>query len=117
MMTRGGVTHQYGYAGYYEVPYHVLMLEDAYPASETQTRPGVARMQQAPLNPAVLTSGGAGLRPYVGMDPSDPGTWSRPYNPQQGMFGRLHEQEARAAEQAGRGKRKRKGVLNRASSG
>ena len=33
MMTRGGVTHQYGYAGYYAEPYHVLMLNDAYPAS------------------------------------------------------------------------------------
>jgi len=112
-MTRGGVTHQYGYAGYYAEPYHVLMLNDAYPASETQPRPDVGRQYQAPLNPAVLSAGGAGLRPYVGMDPSDPGTWSRPYNPQQGMFGRLHQQQAAAAREGSKGRRKRKGVLNR----
>ena len=28
--------------------------------------------------------------PYVGMDPSDPVTWVRPYNPQPGMIGYLN---------------------------
>jgi hypothetical protein len=31
------------------------------------------------------------------MDPSDPGTWSRPYNPQRGMFDRLHTDTDAAA--------------------
>jgi hypothetical protein len=28
--------------------------------------------------------------PYVGMDPSDPVTWTRPYNPQPGMIAQLN---------------------------
>jgi hypothetical protein len=108
MLTRGAVTHQYGYAGYYAEPYHVLMLEDAYPVAGTRE---VARYAQIPLNPLVMTSGLAGFRPYLGMDPSDPGTWQRPFNPQPGMFTRLHQDQAagRAAEPA----RKRKGMIRR----
>lgn len=101
MLTRGGVTHQYGVGGYYAEPFHVVMLEDAYPVSG---RPEVARYAQVALNPAVLASGAAGFRPYVGMDPSDPGTWTRPYNPQRGMFARLHDDQEQAARDA---KRKR----------
>jgi len=40
------------------------------------------------------------------MDPSDPGTWPRPYNPQQGMFARLHEDTARASRREGKGVRR-----------
>jgi hypothetical protein len=111
MLTREPLTHQYGYAGYYAEPYHVLMLEDAYPASETQPRPGVARYAQIALNPAVMTSGLAGFRPYVGMDPSDPSTWQRPFNPQPGMFARLHQDHAQAASAEPR--RRKIGVLRR----
>jgi hypothetical protein len=28
--------------------------------------------------------------PYAGMDPSNPATWVRPWNPQPGMIGRLN---------------------------
>lgn len=103
MLTRGGLSHQYGFAGYYPEPYHVVMLADAYPVGG---RPEVARFAPVALNPAVLSAGAAGFRPYVGMDPSDPGTWSRPYNPQRGMFTRLHaDQEAAARKShAGRGR-------------
>lgn len=102
MLTRGGVTHQYGFGGYYAEPYHVVMLSDAYP---DEGRPDVARYAQIALNPAVMSSGAANLtRPYVGMDPSDPGTWSRPYNPQRGMFGRLHDDQAAAARKSHQGK-------------
>lgn len=94
MLTRRGVTHQYGFAGYYAEPYHVLMLSNAYPV---QGRPALARYYQVPLNASVTLAGGANFKPYVGMDPSDPGTWSRPYNPSQGMFARLHEDQAAAA--------------------
>jgi hypothetical protein len=51
-----------------------------------------------------MASGAAGFRPYVGMDPSDPGTWSRPYNPQRGMFGRLHADQEAAARKSHSGK-------------
>jgi len=106
MLTRLGVTHQYGYSGYYAEPYHVLMLSDRFPASDTQPRPDTARWSPVPLHDAVTSSGLAGFRPYLGMDPSDPGTWPRPYNPQQGMFARLHEDTARASRREGKGVRR-----------
>jgi len=31
-----------------------------------------------------------GRLPYTGLDPSDPATWVRPYNPQPGMIARLN---------------------------
>jgi hypothetical protein len=100
MLTRGELTHQYGYAGYYAEPYHVLMLEDAYPPAEGAPRPELARVSPVPLNAAVLASGGAGFRPYVGMDPTDPGTYTRPYNPQpSGLFARMHQEQAQAVPQ------------------
>jgi hypothetical protein len=95
MLTRGGVAHQYGEGGYYPAPYHVVFLQDSYPGEGG--RPEVARLEPVALNPGVMMAGAAGFRPYVGMDPSDPGTWSRPYNPQPGMFGRLHDDTAEAA--------------------
>jgi hypothetical protein len=33
---------------------------------------------------------GLGGQPFLGMDPSDPTTWVRPYNPQPGMVERLN---------------------------
>lgn len=95
MLTRGGVTHQYGEGGYYPAPYHVVFLQDSYPGEGG--RPEVARLAPVGLNPGVMISGGAGFRPYVGMDPADPGTWSRPYNPQRGMFARYHDDTEAAA--------------------
>jgi hypothetical protein len=41
----------------------------------------------------VLWPGPVGLegdQPYLGMDPSAPSTWVRPYNPQPGMVARLN---------------------------
>lgn len=38
-----------------------------------------------PVGPVGLTD-----HPYVGMDPSDPVTWVRPYNPQPGMIAQLN---------------------------
>lgn len=97
MLTRGPLSHQYGYWGYYSEPYHVLMLADAYPAYDGAPRMDMSRYQQVPLNAAVTAAGAAGFRPYTGMDPSDPGTWSRPYNPLPGMFARLHAAQTTAA--------------------
>jgi hypothetical protein len=49
-------------------------------------RPCEARMPvMAPLPVA-----GAGGQPYMGMDPSAPVTWVRPWNPQPGMVARLN---------------------------
>lgn len=107
MLTRRAVTHQYGFAGYYTEPYHVLMLSDAYPPGEG-TRGGMARYYQAPLNSAVTLAGGSNFKPYLGMDPSDPGTWPRPYNPSQGMFSRLHEDQAAAAGNSDGGRKRRR---------
>jgi hypothetical protein len=95
MLTRGAVAHQYGEGGYYPAPYHVVFLKDSYPGEGG--RPDVARPAPVVLNPGVMISGGAGFRPYVGMDPADPGTWSRPYNPQRGMFARYHDDTEAAA--------------------
>lgn len=47
--------------------------------------PGGAPRITAPLPVAI-----PGQLPYAGMDPSDPGTWVRPYNPQFGMVARLN---------------------------
>jgi hypothetical protein len=35
-----------------------------------------------------------GDHPYQGMDPSDPATWTRPYNPQPGMISYLNRDGA-----------------------
>ena len=108
MLTRGGLSHQYGFAGYYAEPYHVLMLADAYPV---EGRTQMATYWQAPLNPDVMRSGSTDLRRgYVGMDPADPGTWTRPYVPTEGMFGRLHQDQAAAK---GREPQRRKGTRRR----
>jgi hypothetical protein len=39
---------------------------------------------------------GADGQPFLGMDPSVPGTWTRPYNPQPGMIARLNFDGAKA---------------------
>lgn len=109
MLTRRYVCHQYGYRpdwNYYAAPYHVLMLSDAYP---NEGGFQVSRYYQVPLNQAVAVSGTASFRPYLGMDPSDPGTWPRPYNPQQsGLFMRLHQDGQAAARADGNPGKRRK---------
>jgi hypothetical protein len=47
--------------------------------------PGGTPRVTAPLPVAI-----PGQLPYAGMDPSDPGTWVRPWNPQSGMVARLN---------------------------
>jgi hypothetical protein len=77
------------------------MSEDDYgawlgldPAAQPGPRPEMSRGQGGYVHPAAILSIPTGL----GMDPSDPSTYSRPYNPQTGMFGRLHHDEARKAQ-------------------
>jgi hypothetical protein len=104
MLTRRFVTHQYGTrpGGYGPPPLHVLghgMLEQAQYAGN---RTGRARLYgngglmggavtlgaRGPVGSAV---GGTGYG-YLGMDPSDPETWPRPFNPAPGMIGYLNWQ-------------------------
>ena len=66
--------------------------------ADAQPRPDLARGAGAHVTP-----GAALLKPTgLGMDPSDPGTYSRPYNPSLGMFGRLHQDQAAARKAASR---------------
>lgn len=64
------------------------------PAAQPGARPDMARGAGGYVHPAAALARPTGL----GMDPSDPSTYSRPYNPQTGMFGRLHQDEARKAQ-------------------
>lgn len=57
-------------------------------------RPELARGAGAYVHPGSALAEPTGL----GMDPTDPATYSRPYNPQQGMFARLHHDQARKAQ-------------------
>jgi hypothetical protein len=101
--------HAYGFAGYYAEPFHVLMLKDSYPASVSQPRPAMATMYRVPLNDVIAPSGAAVFRPHLGMDPTDPGTYTRPYAPQRGMFGRLHQDQEQAAREQAKAARAGKG--------
>jgi hypothetical protein len=95
MLTRRIVNHQYGQQDGAPPPFHVHMAERQQPAPG-----GRGRLYGAGglLGGAVtLTSRGfTGMRVgnsgygYLGMDPSDPTTWPRPFNPQPGMIGWLN---------------------------
>jgi hypothetical protein len=69
-----------------------------FPATWDQFHPWVTVSNDAPpprwgVIPCIdfydPTGGPASQPRYVGMDPSDPATWTRPYNPQPGMIGYL----------------------------
>lgn len=69
------------------------LYPDAVPRSD------MSRGAGAQVTPAAMVERPVGL----GMDPTDPSTHSRPYNPSPGMFGRLASDQALAARrQAGR---------------
>lgn len=42
------------------------------------------------VRPDVAKAAGVGGEPFCGMDPSNPQTWVRPWNPQPGMIGYLN---------------------------
>ena len=99
MLTRRHVTHQYGYhpADYSAPPFHVYMHDHQYPEP-----PGRARLYGSGgiMGGATIlnTAGWVGMRRgntgygYLGMDPSDPSTYIRPFNPVPGMIGYLNWQ-------------------------
>jgi hypothetical protein len=99
MLTRRAVTHQYGHhpADYSPPPFHVYHHEHAYPEPSGRARlygNGGLMGGATVLN----TAGWIGMRRgntgygYLGMDPSDPTTWIRPFNPAPGMISWLNWQ-------------------------
>lgn len=98
MLTRRGVTHQYGQhpADYSPPPFHVYMHEHQYPEPSTRARlyqhgggllgGGVSLALRGATG---MRLGGTGYG-YLGMDPSDPATWPRPFVPTAGMISYLN---------------------------
>jgi hypothetical protein len=74
----------------------------AFPLSYSQVHPHVTVSDSFPGRPCrggelvmVPLPVGADGQPFLGMDPSAPATWVRPYNPQPGMIARLNFDGAR----------------------
>jgi hypothetical protein len=96
MLTRGPVTWQYGHPGpgdYSPPPWHATM----HPHQYTPHHPSQGRPPMGLEGGAVILTGvrggpdrGPGGLLYLGMDPSDPATWPRPFNPAPGMIGYLN---------------------------
>lgn len=100
MITRCGVSHQYGQQHGAPPPFHVYMHDHSYPAPG-----GRARLYGAGglMGGAVTLSsrgmvgqsrGNTGYG-YLGMDPSDSTTWPRPFVPAAGMISYLNFGAAR----------------------
>ena len=100
MLTRGGVTRQYGEhaAGDYpSPPFRALMPHHQHEPRQDRAQlyagggllgAGVPALTARGWTGSVLGNTGYG---YLGMDPSAPSTWPRPFVPSRGMIGRLHE--------------------------
>lgn len=101
MLTRRRVTHQYGAphpADYSPPPFHFYAHEHTYPEPSGRAKlagPGGGMMGGAVV---LNTRGWIGMRRgntgygYLGMDPSDPTTYIRPFVPTQGMISYLNWQ-------------------------
>lgn len=95
MYTRGHVTHQYGDPGPADQsapPWNVTMHPWQYtPHHGSLGRPGGLAGGAVILQglPSTDLPAGQGFR-YLGMDPSDPATWPRPFNPAPGMISYLN---------------------------
>ena len=96
MLTRGGVTHQYGCHPdlYSAPPFHVIMHPAQYPYATDRSLFAFSRIP--PMVP-LAAAGQPGIRRgiasnydagYLGMDPLDPQTWPRPLNIAPGMIAR-----------------------------
>ncbi len=96
MLTRRAVTHQYGNPGHGDQstpPWHVTMHPHQYtPHHPSLGRPGGLAGGAVTLqSPGVwgIRRGNTGYG-YLGMDPSDPATWPRPFRPAPGMISYLN---------------------------
>ena len=80
------VTRPMGGRGRRRLPDHV------HPAAPKVTRTPMRATPRVtgPVRQAALQQSVPGAMPYSGMDPSDPSTYIRPWNPQAGMIGRLN---------------------------
>lgn len=96
MLTRLGVSHQYGCHRdlYSAPPFHVIMHPAQYPYCEQRGEMAFSRIPAfVPLAPAgqvgvrrgIMSNYDAG---YLGMDPADPQSWIRPLNIAPGMISR-----------------------------
>lgn len=98
MYTRGPVSHQYGQhpANYSAPPFHVIHHEHQYPVPTDRARlygTGGLMGGAVPFH-GTLAAGyrvGSTGYGYLGMDPSDPGSWIvRPFVPTAGMISYLN---------------------------
>jgi len=97
MLTRGHVTHQYGEhpANASPPPFHAFMPARQYPEPMGRARlygagglmGGAVTLSARGLVGQSRGSTGYG---YLGMDPSDPLTWPRPFVPTPGMISYLN---------------------------
>lgn len=85
MLTRGEVYPRYGVQPYGAPPFHVTCHPAAYPAPNT--RQGGFSGGVVALNMPPAMNGGTGYG-YLGMDPTDPESWPRPFRPAPGMLSR-----------------------------
>lgn len=97
MLTRGRVTHQYGnhQANASPPPFHFYAHEHQYPEVSSRARlygagglmGGAVTLTARGWTGSKLGNTGYG---YLGMDPSDPTTWPRPFVPSSGMISYLN---------------------------
>jgi hypothetical protein len=97
MFTRGRVTPQYATRArdYSPPPFHVQMHDHQYPEPSGRARLyGSGGLMGGAV--ALNNRGWVGMRAgntgygYLGMDPSDPQTWPRPFVPSSGMISYLN---------------------------
>lgn len=95
-------------AGRFDYPW-----SDWHPGA-VQIRPGCGRVSQPGMAPVPYNMSGPS---YKGMDPSDPLTYSRPWNPQPGMVARLNfdgaQMQGRTPTQLQRGSQARRRGIRR----
>jgi hypothetical protein len=97
MLTRSAVTHQYGehYRNASPPPFHILMPDRHYPQATGRAQLyGAGGMLGGHVTLAARglvgqSRGNTGYG-YLGMDPSDPLTWPRPFVPTAGMISYLN---------------------------
>lgn len=100
MLTRRGVVHQYGAphpADYSPPPFHFYAPEHTYPEPTSRATlygtgglmGGAVQLDNRAWSGNIRGGTGYG---YLGMDPSDPTTWPRPFVPATGMISYLNWQ-------------------------
>lgn len=86
MLTRGSVSHQYGHCPGAVPPFHAVGLAHVSNVASMRPRGGLLGGAVS-LNMPAGNWGQTGYG-YLGMDPTDPASWPRPFVPTAGMIGR-----------------------------